>query len=56
MKDYGRSFQGSQVASAANALKKTTGLQFQEIFSGEQVSTAIASTISPESRNRAFPP
>ena len=45
----------SQVSSAINSLKNKDGLQFKEIFSADQISTAIKKTV-PEYRNRAFSP
>lgn len=46
----------SQVSSAINALNKNIdGLQFKEIFSADQILTAIENT-KPEFRNRAFSP
>ena len=56
MGKHASSIRGSQVCSAINALNKNNdGLQFKEIFSADQISSAIEKT-KPEFRNRAFSP
>jgi hypothetical protein len=55
MKDYGRSARMPQLSKTASAIKRTEGLPFKDVFSGHQVSSAIAKTV-PDFRNRAFPP
>jgi putative transposase len=55
MKDYGLSARLPQLSNAVSAIKSSDGLPFRDVFSGEQISAAIAKTV-PGYRNRAFPP
>lgn len=55
MTDYGASACGPQLSSSVRGVKNSAGLRFKEVFSGEQISKAIAKTV-PEFRDRAFPP
>jgi hypothetical protein len=55
MKDYGLSARLPQLSNAVSAIKSSDGLPFRNVFSGEQISAAIAKTV-PGYRNRAFPP
>lgn len=55
MNKYASAMGGSQVSSTINALKNVNGLQFKEVFSAEQISSAVKKTV-PEYRSRAFSP
>ena len=55
MKVYGLSARLPQLSNAVSAIKSSDGLPFRDVFSGEQISAAIAKTV-PGYRYRAFPP